>query len=274
MKFNIKKKLIAASLVGAMIMSVGIGASHAYASADRESIAQVALLQSLARGYFGGTVTAGQLRTLGDTGIGTFEGLNGEMIVLNGTIYQALGSGKVVVVPDKEIIPFANVTFFDKDISVKLLDIADKAALERALNQAVQQHGVNSFYMIKLHAEFPSILFRSEYGSKEPYPTLVEALKDKQTEFTEKNIKGTLVGLYCPNYMGELNSVGWHFHFISSDKKFGGHVLQMNIKSGKVQFDKTDNFSMYLPEKNNFQNLNLANDMREDIRRAENDTQS
>ena len=48
----------------------------------------------------------------------------------------------------------------------------------------------------------------------------------------------------------------------------------MNIKSGKVQFDKTDNFSMYLPEKNNFQNLNLANDMREDIRRAENDTQS
>ena len=57
MKFNIKKKLIAASLVGAMIMSVGIGASHAYASADRESIAQVALLQSLAQGYFGGTVT-------------------------------------------------------------------------------------------------------------------------------------------------------------------------------------------------------------------------
>ena len=231
MVFGIKKKMIAASLAGAFTLSVGLGASHGDAAqADRECVAQVALLQSLAQGYFGGTVTAGQLRTLGDTGIGTFEGLNGEMIVLDGTIYQALGDGKVVVVPDKEIIPFSNVTFFDKDISVKLSQIADKAALERALNQAVQQHGVNSFYMIKLHAEFPSILFRSEYGSKEPYPTLVEALKDKQTEFTEKNIKGTVVGLYCPSYMGELNSVGWHFHFISDDKKKGGHVLELSLQ--------------------------------------------
>ena len=271
MKFNIKKKLIAASLVGAMIMSVGIGASHAYASADRESIAQVALLQSLAQGYFGGTVTAGQLRTLGDTGIGTFEGLNGEMIVLNGTIYQALGSGKVVV-PDKEIIPFANVTFFDKDISVKLLDIADKAALEKVLNRAVQENGVNSFYMVKIHTEFPSILFRSEYGSQDPYPTLVEALKDKQTEFTEKNIKGTLVGLYCPNYMGELNSVGWHFHFISDDKKKGGHILELSVKNGTAELDKTDKFTMVLHNDKKFHDINLAKDMTDDIRSAEQDT--
>ena len=272
MKFNIKKKLIAASLVGVMTMSVGIGASHAYASADRESIAQVALLQSLAQGYFGGTVTAGQLRTLGDTGIGTFEGLNGEMIVLNGTIYQALGSGKVVVVPDKEIIPFANVTFFDKDISVKLLDIADKAALEKVLNRAVQENGVNSFYMVKIHTEFPSILFRSEYGSQDPYPTLVEALKDKQTEFTEKNIKGTLVGLYCPNYMGELNSVGWHFHFISDDKKKGGHILELSVKNGTAELDKTDKFTMVLHNDKKFHDINLAKDMTDDIRSAEQDT--
>ena len=135
MKFEIKKKLIAASLAGAFTLGAGIGTSHGYAApADRECIAQVALLQSLAQGYFGGTVTAGQLRALGDTGIGTFEGLNGEMIVLDGTVYQALGSGKVVVAPDTEIIPFSNVTFFDKDISVKLSDIADKAALEKVLN--------------------------------------------------------------------------------------------------------------------------------------------
>ena len=82
---EIKKKLIAASLAGAVTIGAGIGAFPAYAAqADRESIAQVALLQSLAQGYFGGTITAGQLRKLGDTGIGTFEGLNGEMIVLDG----------------------------------------------------------------------------------------------------------------------------------------------------------------------------------------------
>ena len=273
MNGNIKKKLAAAVLAGVVATGAGIGASHAFAAeADRESIAQIALLQSLAQGYFGGTITAGELRALGDTGIGTFEGLNGEMIVLDGKVYQALGDGRVIVCPDETIIPYATVTFFDKDIAVKLENIKNKAALEKALNEAVKKHGANSFYMIKMPAEFSSILYRSEYGSQKPYPTLVEALKDKQTEFTEKNIKGTLVGLYCPSYMGELNSVGWHFHFLSEDKKKGGHILELSLKNATAHLDQTDKFTMILHKDKKFHELNLAKDMKEDIRSAEQDT--
>ena len=275
MKLNIKKKLVAASLAGILVTGVGVGASASNAvPADRESIAQIALLQSLAQGYFGGTITSGQLRTLGDTGIGTFEGLNGEMIVLDGTVYQALGDGRVIATPDKTIIPYATVTYFDDDIAVNLKNIKDKAAFEKALNDVVEKNGANSFYMVKLNAEFESILYRSEYGSKEPYPTLVEALKGKQTEFTGRNIKGTLVGLYCPSYMGELNSVGWHFHFISDDKQKGGHILELSLKNGTIHLDKTDRFTMILPDDKKFHELNLAKDMSKDIRSAEQDTQS
>ena len=142
-----------------------------------------------------------------------------------------------------------------------------------SLNKIVNEKGANSFYMIKLHTTFPSILFRSEYGSQEPYPTLVGALKEKQTEFTHKNITGTVVGLFCPNYMGGLNSTGWHFHFISDDKKHGGHVLELTFQSGSVLIDKTDKFNMLIPDDKPFQNLNLAKDMKEDIRQAEQDTQ-
>lgn len=269
MKFNCKKKLISAVLAG----TLAIGATQVYAAdADRESIVQVALLQSLAQGYFGGTLTSGELRTMGDTGIGTFEGLNGEMIVLDGKVYQALGDGTVFVAPDKTVIPYATVTFFDPDIPVKLTDIKNKKDFENALNSEVQKAGANSFYMVKLAAEFDSVLFRSEYGSEEPYPTLVEALKGKQTEFTEKNIKGTLVGLYCPSYMGELNSVGWHFHFISDDKKKGGHILELSVKDGTAYLDKTDKFTMMLHNDKKFHDINLAKDMAEDIRSAEQDT--
>lgn len=45
-------------------------------AAAAESIYQVALLQSLAQGYFDGIMTVGELKTHGDTGIGTFDGLN------------------------------------------------------------------------------------------------------------------------------------------------------------------------------------------------------
>lgn len=270
MKFTKKKNLIAAAVLTGVFT---FGASQAYAEqADRESLVQVALLQSLAQGYFGGTITSGELRKLGDTGIGTFEGLNGEMIVLDGKVYQALGDGTVFTAPDKTLIPYATVTFFDEDIPVKLTDIKDKKDFESALNAAVQKEGCNSFYMVKLPAEFESVLFRSEYGSEEPYPTLVEALKGKQTEFTEKNIKGTLVGLYCPSYMGELNSVGWHFHFISEDKKKGGHILELSVKDATAYLDKTDKFTMILHNDKMFHDINLAKDMAEDIRSAEQDT--
>ena len=98
-------------------------------------------------------------------------------------------------------------------------------------------------------------------------------MKEKQTEFTHKNITGTVVGLFCPNYMGGLNSTGWHFHFISDDKKHGGHVLELAFQSGKVLIDKTDKFNMVIPDDKPFQSLNLAKDMKEDIRQAEQDTQ-
>ena len=267
---NFGHKYIGLALAASMVF----GATCSAASADRETVRQVALLQSLAQGYLGGTVTVKQLRKGGDTGIGTFKGLNGEMIVLDGTVYQALGDGRVVVADDKDTVPFANVTFFDKDIAVDLTDVADKTGLEERLNKVVEEQGANSFYVVKLHTVFPSILFRSEHGSQEPYPTLVEALKGKQTEFTHKNMEGTLVGLYCPNYMGGLNTPGWHFHFISDDKKHGGHILELAIGNGKAYLDKTDSFTMMLPSDEKFQTFNLAKDMREDIRKAEQDKQA
>ena len=194
------------------------------------------------------------------------------MIMLDGVIYRANQNLEINVVDDKIKIPFSNVTFFEKDFAVKLKDIADKNSLETYLNKFVHKHGYNSFYFIKIPATFNSILIRSEAGQKKPYPTLVESLQATQQEKTFENVNGTIVGLYCPPYMGGLNSTGWHFHFISEDKTFGGHVLNLNIKSGKAEFDKTDNFNMILPKKKDFHTLDIAQDLSEDIHSAEQDS--
>ncbi len=271
MKVSFKKKLASVLLAGLLTSSVSYATTSV---AERESLNQIALLQSLAQGYFGGTVKVRDMRSLGDIGIGTFEGLNGEMIMLDGTVYQALGDGRVIVADDKTAVPYGTVTYFDDDVALELRDVKNKNSFEKILNDEVKKCGENSFYMIKLHTVFSSVLFRSEYGSQKPYPTLVEALKGKQTEFTAKNIKGTLVGLYCPNYMGGLNTPGWHFHFISDDKKQGGHILELSLKQGTVLFDKTDKFTMILHDDPEFHQMNLAKDMSKDIKSAEHDTQA
>lgn len=271
-----KKFLGATLLAGMMLFNTAAAApahtTHNAHNKNRETIYQIALLQSLAMGYFDGSISVKNLKRHGDTGIGTFEGLDGEMIVLDGVVYRANRDCKINVVDDKVRVPFSNVTFFDKDFSVKLLDVHNKDALEKILNGLVDQNGRNSFYMVKIPAQFNSILVRSESGAKEPYPTLVEALKT-QNEITPKNISGTMVGLYCPDFMSSLNSTGWHFHFISDDKKIGGHVLELDLKSGEALFDKTDAFKMDLPKKENFHALNFKQDMKEDIRKAEQDVQ-
>lgn len=266
---NMKKILGCSALVGTIFFNSNL----ALAENDRETLNQVALLQSLALGHFDGVVTVGQWKTFGDTGIGTFEGLNGELIALDGVVYQGDQNCNAHVMKDNEKIPFSNITFFEKDFSVKLNHIKNKSALENKLNELVKKHGANNFYMVKIPAQYNKILIRSEAKQNKPYPTLVKALEATQKEVTKENISGTIVGLYCPTFMSSLNSVGWHFHFISDDKKFAGHVLEMNIKSGEAQFDKTEKFSMILPKKKSFDQLNFETDLREDIRKAENDSQ-
>ena len=234
-----------------------------------DTLYQVALLQSLVQGYYDGIVTVGELKKHGDTGIGTFEGVNGEMIVLDGTVYQALADGSVAIPDDGETVPFSNVTFFDADGTLALSDVADMAALQAAMNGTVEALGANCFYMVKLEGTFASIKVRSEYKQEKPYRALDVALAEDQTEFDYEDVRGTIVGLYCPDYMGGLNTPGWHFHFINEDRTRGGHVLQVSVREAEAAFDLTDGFEMALSRDAAFQDMALAKDVNEAIHRAE-----
>ncbi len=236
---------------------------------DREVLYQAALLQSLAQGYYDGFVTVGDLKKHGDTGIGTFDGLNGEMIVLDGTVYRAAGDGSVVIPADDETVPFSNVTFFDEDGSFRLEGTKDMAELKDVLDGPVSGHGRNLFCMVRITGTCSFIRVRSEDAQEKPYGQLDTVLAASQREFTCENIRGTLVGLFCPDYMRGLNSAGWHLHFLSEDRTLGGHVLEVSIAEAEASFDMTPGFAMILPEAEAFQALDLAKDMDEAIGRAE-----
>ena len=95
----------------------------------REVMYQVSLLQGLTYGDYHGSITVKELKQYGDTGIGTFDKLNGELIMLDGEVYRAAGDGSVEVVSDDETIPFSNVTFIDADKSKDFKNISNYDAL-------------------------------------------------------------------------------------------------------------------------------------------------
>ena len=263
---------MAAALACALV-GCGQGGSAASASAggeaDRETITQVSLLQGLLQGDYYGSISIGDLKLRGDTGIGTFDGLNGELIMVDGVVYQAKGDGAVDVPDDEVTIPFSNVTFFDSDETQAVEGVASFKDLEAQLDAHVADLGANRFYMVKIDGTFAKVNARSEYAQNEPYQPLVKVLETDQTFFDFEDVEGTVVALYCPEYMKELNNAGWHMHFISKDGTKGGHVLDLAIDKADIAWDYTERFDMMLPDGEFFDDVDFSKDRSEEVRKAE-----
>lgn len=271
-----KAAICALALTLAMLTSCGDSSSAAEskkdepaAKTDRETIYQVSLLQGLTLGDYNGSVSVKELKEKGDTGIGTFEGVNGELIMLDGTVYRAKADGSVETAPDDETIPFANVTFFDTDEKQDISGVSSIADLKKLLDEKVEKLGKNQFYMVRIDGTFKKMHARSELKQEKPYKPLAEALKTDQREFSWDNIEGTVVALYCPEYMKDLNAAGWHLHFVSKDKTCGGHVLDLDVDKAELKIDSTQGFNMQLPDTEMFPTLDLTQDQSDDIKKVE-----
>ena len=264
-----KMKITATVLASAILLSGCGEAKKADSSEKTDALYQVNLLQSLTEGDYEGYIKVSQLKEHGDTGIGTFEGVNGEMIVIDGTVYQALYDGTVVVADNEETVPFANITYLDADITRDNLKFDSINELKDVLTELVKANGVNEFYMIRIDGTFDNVYVRSELKQEEPYKPLDEALATDQREFSYDNITGTIVGLYCPSYMSGLNATGWHLHFISDDHTKGGHVLGVDGASSSLTMDKISEFTMNCSDSSTFNAYDLSADQGDRIRQVE-----
>lgn len=236
---------------------------------SKASIYQVSLLQSLLCGDYHGSVEIRKLKRHGNAGIGTFNRLNGELIMLDGEVYRASGDGSVELVSDDETTPFSVVTYINPKERENIKEVPDYETLCDKLNREVEEKGINRFYMIRIDGMFRNINVRSVYAQEEPYRRLSEVMENDQTFFDYENTEGTLVGIYCPPYMASLNAVGWHMHFISKDKTRGGHVLNVNISDGTLTMEHVDGFSVHLPQNEAFHRYDLSKDQSDDIRKVE-----
>ena len=205
---------------------------------------QVSTINVLLDGGYDGMMTFGRLKKHGDIGIGTFDKLDGESIMLDGVVYQASADGKVQLVPDSMTTPFACVTCFQADETLDLKDIKSLEALKTALDAKITTRTV--FYAVRIDGVFADVKYRSVPKQAKPYPKLAEVAKT-QPVFERKNIKGTLVGFWCPELAKALNVPGWHLHFLSDDRQSGGHLLDCNMVEGRAQLDLTSEFFVMLP---------------------------
>jgi len=215
------------------------------ATASQDLIYQISTYDSLSKGGYAGIVPLQDLTEKGDFGIGTFEDINGEMVMLDGVVYQITVDGTVHIKKSSDLkrewTPYAIVTRFDADLEETLTGIEDFPALQSAMDAKLTHP--EDFYAVRVDGTFEYIKTRSVPAQTRPYPVLSEVIKH-QTCFELRNVRGTLVGFRCPAYVGGVNLAGYHLHFLSSDRTAGGHVLELKLKEGTLKMDRSTEFYM------------------------------
>ena len=213
------------------------------------------LWAALVNKIYDGNLTVKEAKTHGDIGLGSYNGVDGELIMVDGILYQVPSSGEVKLPNDTMLIPYLNATFFDKEFSFDINDRINYDSLRKKIERHFPSH--NFFYAFKIHGEFDSLKLGSLQRQERPYLQGLDSLLPKRPTFNHTNIPGTMVGFYSPDFIGDINVAGFHLHFLSDDKKVGGHVMEFTGKNFKVDMDKLTSYRFVLPETKDYDTVNL-----------------
>ncbi|MDM7925554.1 MAG: acetolactate decarboxylase [bacterium] len=235
------------------------------ASAQTDILYQVSTLDALVGGVYEGKTTLGSLKTHGDFGIGTFNAVDGEMMLIDGLFYRVDGTGKVSLAPETERTPFAAVTFFEPDITLRSDSPVSMDSLYRFIDGRLPSE--NLFYAVRIIGSFGAVRTRSVPRQTKPYVKLTEVVKT-QPVFSFSDVKGMMVGFRCPSYAKTVNYAGFHMHFLAQEGEGGGHVLGFSADKVRIEIDVTDGFHLALPDDPEFYRVDLSGD-EEAVKRVE-----
>jgi acetolactate decarboxylase len=234
-------------------------------SANQSYLYLCAPVNALVEGIYEEKIPITDIKQHGDFGLGTFDDLDGEMVMLDGQVYQITGDGHVSLVGDNVSTPFACVTFYQSHSTDHLeRELPYNDFLEWLLG-LLPSH--NMCYAIRLEGTFRHVKVRS-VPKQECYRPLVEVAKD-QPVFSFDSIEGTMAGFFTPSYMSSLNVPGLHLHFLSSDLQHGGHLLECVPQKLQANIQFINKLELSLPMTLDYLTWDFQRDITKDLDKAE-----
>jgi alpha-acetolactate decarboxylase len=196
-------------------------------------IYQYSLVNALMAGVSESGISTSTLLSKGNHGLGTFVRMDGELLLLDDKVYQLQSHGKIREASPTDQIPYAVCTRFvpEQTLHVKL---EDKNAVDKIL-EGVNPNMENLFMAYRITGKFSHNKCRTVKGQEYAGQPLSEL---GQTQFIGeyKDVKGTVVGFRSPKAWQGFFVAGEHLHFISDDRTFGGHVLEITAEE-EVKFE-------------------------------------
>ena len=249
------------------LVSLWAAAAAAEQEPDADDrITQVSVINALMLGRYDGTTTLSDLLAVGDFGLGTLDRLDGELIVLEGVAYQVRATGAVIEVDPETTSPFAVVTRFGADGELACPEGASLEAIDRFLDDKILER--NNFVAIRIEAELATAVLRSVAAQERPYRPLAEVAKS-QSVWRHERLRGTLVGIRSPQWTAGIAVPGYHWHFLATDRRVGGHLLECTVRAGTIRYDICGDWTVRLDQSRGFNTPDLGTDLREQVEGVE-----
>lgn len=220
----------------------------------RHTIFQNSLMTALLDGIYDGEMTVGELLGKGNFGLGTFDALDGEMVIIDGVCYQLRHDGSATRADLETRSPYAVATNFVPRIRRRAPQNIRRADLSKFIDGMTPSS--NYMYAVRITGHFSSVVTRTVVKQKPPYRPMVEATDDDaEQRFTD--VTGIIAGFRTPVYEKGISVPGCHVHFIDDSRTVGGHVLDFTLEEGKIELCPGTDLELRLPLTSAFSEANL-----------------
>ncbi len=236
--------------------------------AEHEShvLFQASTIGALLDGAYDGDLSFAELAEHGDLGLGTLNGLDGEMIAIDGDFFRADVDGGIHPVPAEAKTPFAVVAEFAPSIDTEIEPARSHDGLLRRLDELIPIGAPSC--AIRLDGRFDLVRARSVPRQSPPYRPLAEVVAEQHV-FELADIAGTMLGFRFPAYAEGIEVGGYHLHFISEDRSRGGHVLDSRPGGLRIRLDPAADLHVELPPRVLLADPDLAAETHAAVERVE-----
>ena len=227
------------------------------APGGRHAMFQTSLMSALLDGVYDGEMTIAELLQHGDFGLGTFNALDGEMVVLDGVCYQLRGAEPVRVADPELRTPFAVLTRFVPTITIELPENQTRQQVSDLIHSHIRSE--NYLYAIRITGDFHWLRTRTAARQSKPYPPLIAATRGEPV-ITFEDLSGVVAGFRTPLYEQGIGVPGGHVHFLDQARERGGHVLDYLLARGTLDVCLGTDLHLSLPLTDAFGRANLTPD--------------
>jgi acetolactate decarboxylase len=208
---------------------------------------------AVSKGCYDGQLSISELKKHGDTGLGTFNALDGELIVIDNHFFHCSG-GQVRIAQDNEMLPWAAVTTLAPENYFTVKGISSINELQTILFTNLPS--INYPVALRITALAATISLGSVPKQNKPYRPISEVIDDSILINTEE-MEVDMVGFYAPGFMFPIKSQGIHLHFVDKNRRIGGHVLELNLISAKICWQQINSINILLPQIDDYKNADL-----------------